>query len=239
MESSLLRIATWNVMWARPATRRGNLVRTAMESLNADILCVTEGSAGLLPTSGHVIEADGDFGYKRARDERKLLLWSRTPWSDVDRVGDAQLPSGRFVAGTTATPLGVIRIVGSCIPWWTAHVSTGQKNRRPWEDHLAYLRAMPAIFDSLPPLPAVWLGDFNQPVPAMRAPAEAKAAMDALCERWVVTTRGATGSEGQGLIDHIAHSEELLSVKLSILPRSADNLKLSDHDGVLAVIRLT
>ena len=38
---------------------------------------------------------------------------------------------------------GAVRVIGVCIPWAQAHVSSGlTPNRKPWEDHLAYLGAV-------------------------------------------------------------------------------------------------
>ena len=61
---------------------------------------------------------------------------------DPCRRPGSRKPSFRalFIAGTTKTPIGPVRIIGVCIPWDRAHISTGRKDRRPWEDHHAYLK---------------------------------------------------------------------------------------------------
>ena len=57
--------------------------------------------------------------------------------------GDPELPGGRFVSGVT---MG-IRYIGVCIPWQSAHVSTGRKDRKSWEDHLIYCRGLTRIIE--------------------------------------------------------------------------------------------
>ena len=56
---------------------------------------------------------------------------------------DPELPGGRFVSGVT---MG-IRFIGVCIPWQSAHVSTGRKDRKSWEDHLIYCRHLTGIIE--------------------------------------------------------------------------------------------
>lgn len=110
-----LRFATWNVEWATAGTRRGERVAAVLDGA-ADVMVVTECTLGVLPT-GHVVDAGSDWGY-RVDDptRRKVALWSRWPWTDVDPVGHPDLPPGRFVAATTSTPIGDLRGVGVCIP---------------------------------------------------------------------------------------------------------------------------
>jgi hypothetical protein len=139
-----LRIGVWNVQWATPRSR-GPEVRTKLDALGADVLVVTEGCEAVLPDRGHVVTSSSDYGYRLVRGRRKVLLWSRQPWETIDTLGAAALPSGRFVAATTSTPIGDVRVLGVCIPWKDAHVSTGQRSRRPWEDHLTYLRELRAV----------------------------------------------------------------------------------------------
>lgn len=107
-----------------------------------DVICLTEGTLGLFPEDGYVIDSDPDYGYRMIDGRRKVLLWSRHPWREVDRVGDPAMPGGRFVSGVTETPVGDVRVVWVCIPWEGAHADTGRKNRAKWEDHLRYLEGL-------------------------------------------------------------------------------------------------
>jgi hypothetical protein len=132
------KLLNWNIQWAKSGTKRGNAIREIIDLQGADVVCITESYAGLF-ADGHTICSGEDYGYPIKQGRRKVMLWSKTAWRDVDVVGDPGLPTGRFVAGTHSTPIGDIRFVAVCIPWSSAHVSSGSKNRKRWEDHLSYL----------------------------------------------------------------------------------------------------
>lgn len=63
---AMARIGTWNTQWANPRGAKGDRVRAALAAPGCDLLCVTEGSAGLLPTEGHVIDGGRGWGLYRA-----------------------------------------------------------------------------------------------------------------------------------------------------------------------------
>lgn len=130
----MFRVATWNLEWATRRAPRGMLLRERLNAMAADVLCITESSAGMLPDSGYYISSDSDYGYPGSPDRRKVLLWSPEPWTDVDDHGSDSMPGGRFVAGTTNSPFGPVRIIGVCIPWKDAHVRSGRRDRQPWQD---------------------------------------------------------------------------------------------------------
>ena len=95
--SSTVRVGTWNAEWPGPTGPRGKLVEAALAALGCDVLCVTEGVAGILPGQGSLIEGSRGWG-DPARDNRpKVLLWSARPWTEVDRVGSERMPGGRFI----------------------------------------------------------------------------------------------------------------------------------------------
>ncbi len=233
-QRTVLRIGTWNAEWARPATARGEAVREALRAPDCDVLCVTEGYAGLLPDEGCRIDAGPDWGYRALPGRRKVLLWSRRPWEEVDRVGAKSLPGGRFVAGATETPLGRVCIVGVCIPWAGAHVATGRKDRKQWQDHREWL----AGFETLPfrqgAARTVVLGDFNQRIPRQRVP---KSVHETLLQSFgdlAVATVGELEDAPGLAIDHLAHTRDLrVRDRIRIWPRSTtEGLRLSDHFGV-------
>ena len=134
---------------------------------------MTEGDAGVLPAGGHVIDAGTDWGYPippAAPGRRKVLLWSREPWTPVFDPVQRELPPGRLVAGVTTTPIGRLVVLGVCIPWRDAHVTTGRKNRAVWEDHLAWLAGFERTAFAQATPGTVVLGDFNQRIPRHWAP---------------------------------------------------------------------
>lgn len=112
-----LRIAVWNVQWRAPGSASGIEIRRILDSSGADVLCLTEGYPGLLPESGFPILASPDHGYGTTDGRRKVLRWSRWPWTEVDIVGSPALPTGRFARGQLQTPSGPLTVIGVCIPW--------------------------------------------------------------------------------------------------------------------------
>ena len=71
----------------------------------------------LLPWDGHVVSSEADYGYEAPNSRRKVLLWSREPWGDIDETGHLDMPPGRFVRATTRTSAGELTVMGVCIPW--------------------------------------------------------------------------------------------------------------------------
>lgn len=224
-----MRIATWNTKWAGPThgpTIAGDLVAT-----KADVIVGTEVLVDLLPSYEHVVDAGTGWGYELPDGRRrKVAMWSANPWTDVTTFDDPAAPGGRLIAATTETDVGPIRVVGVCIPWRDANVATGRRDRESWEDHLAFLRALPSTMLEQP-LPVVVVGDFNQRIPQGSQP---RRVFDALSEALAglgVPTAGET-DHGQ-LIDHVAHSPELSSSVTDIICPSRDGVTLSDHHGVV------
>lgn len=163
-----VRVGTWNVHWTKPGSKRAPLVAEMLAAPDCDILCVTEGDAGVLPKGGHVIDAGTDWGYplpKTSLGRRKVLLWSRRPWTPVFDAQQDALPGGRLVAGVTETPVGKVTVVGVCIPWAGAHVNSGRRDRVQWQDHLDWLDGFGRLTYARPLRRTIILGDFNQRSP--------------------------------------------------------------------------
>ena len=233
-----MRIGTWNTQWANPSGKRGMRVRDLLAEGHCQILCITEGYAGLLPEGGSIIESDPDYGYKAPEGRRKVILWSQSEWVDQNK-GPSLLPGGRFVTGVTDTAVGRLRIVGVCIPWRDAHVRTGRRDRVAWEDHLAFLKG----FSELPYRSAtertVVLGDFNQRIPRRSTPDRIHTALlEALGHLEVATSGSLQGAPGPA-IDHIAHTADLLRTGESGFwyRTDSDGKSLSDHFGVWCNLR--
>ena len=117
-----MKISCWNSDWATPTSKRGNFF---IEKFNSDVICLTEGYESLLPKNGYIISSDKDYGYETKNGRRKVILWSKSKWTDIDQLGSKEIPAGRFISGIT----NGIKIIGICIPWRFAHVSTGRKDR--------------------------------------------------------------------------------------------------------------
>ena len=162
-----------------------------------------------LPDDGNTIWADGDYGYVAPPERRKVGLWSRYGWTEVDTVGSADLPGGRFVAERTPTVLGRVRVLGVCIPWRMAHVSGGRRDRAPWEDHLAYLGGLADLLTAPFAGHLLVMGDFNQRLSGRWGSAEAHDALLRTFAGLEFATGGLVPGLEEELIDHIAHSPSL------------------------------
>jgi hypothetical protein len=225
-----VKIATWNSEWAKVSGSRGRRVASEILSSNSEIFILTEGDRALLPAHGYVVDAGDDWGYDvKDKSQRKVLMWSENPWTDVDVVGSSRLPSGRFVTASTETSIGSIRVIGVCIPYYGAHVATGNKNRRQWEDHEIYLHELKKLTADVPG-PFVIAGDYNQRIPAGRQPKNIAALLDEVLQGLVVPTAGHVDPP---LIDHVAHSPGLISNVVCTIPDSNSEGKLTDHTGVV------
>ena len=233
-KQSTIRIGTWNTEWAKPVSIRGKIIGDKLAASDCDVLCVTEGSAGILPAGGHVIDAGKDRGYPIRKDRRKVLLWSKRPWTPhIDAVGSDEIPKGRFVAGTTETLSGTcLTFVGVCIPWSGAHVRNGRKDRKLWQDHEAWLAGFENLRQQFPESRTVVLGDFNQKIPRTWAPHRVHEALLQAFKGFQFATEGEL-SGGQTLIDHVAHTPDLTRGSIGIWNKeSVDGTRLSDHFGV-------
>ena len=165
-----LRVATWNLAWKRPGGQHGPEIADRLAAVAPDIGCWTEAFADSVP-GGHVATSQPDYGYPIKPGRRKVVLWSRNPWHDITTELPGA-PGGRFVRSVTETAAGPVTVVGVCIPWAAAHVSTGRRDRKRWEDHLAFLQALDTM------MPAGWANDPArrfQPDTAAAAPAESRA----------------------------------------------------------------
>ena len=230
-----MKCLNWNLEWRTPRSAGGKWIVQKIQSLDSDLCCLTEVTEALIP-EGEVIRSDPDYGYANKGDRRKVVLWSREPWTEIDLVGDPELPTGRFVSGVT---MG-IRFIGVCIPWQSAHVSTGRKDRKSWEDHLTYCRGLTRIIEKYgkEDRPICVLGDYNQRIPRVRQPVEVAEAL-ATCfpTDFTVCTSGINDDEGKPLIDHCAVSPGLSSQVTEIIPKQTpDGNRVSDHAGVVQEI---
>ena len=228
-----MRVLTWNLEFGRSGTARARLTDTEIARHSPDVICLTETHLDRLPEDDHTIWADPAYGYPAPADRRKVGLWSRYGWADVDLLGDPDLPGGRFVAGTTTTPLGAVRVIGVCIPWRMAHVSTGRRDRVPWEDHLRYLQALAGVVANPTDGHLVVVGDFNQRLSGRWGSAEAAAALRRTFTGMAIATSDPVPGLDRELIDHVAHSDGLVATRVTGISRVQDAVTVSDHDGVV------
>ena len=227
-------MALWNVAWKTPTSTKGREIARILAHRDADVICLTEGYAGLLPEFGHQILSDSDHGYRTSDGRRKVLLWSRWPWQDVDIVGSSDLPSGRFVRGRLETPSGSATVIGVCIPWAHAHVSTGRRDRRPWQDHEAYIDGLERILGAEDAgTNLIVVVDFNQKLPVGRGPNRVRERLLRALGNLRICTTGAISGVDELSIDHVAHSAGLVATAVSGWePVGGGGDILSDHFGL-------
>ena len=165
-------------------------------------------------------------------DHRKVILWSKRKWTAVRTYPERPL-AGRFVAATTRTEAGPLNVVGACIPWPAAHVSTGQKDRKRWDEHVQCLGEFERVCPDDPSRTIV-LGDFNQSIPRRRQNKAAYEELRRVFQPFTFRTAGWIGPANSLGIDHIAHTPDLIPMgDIGIWPkRSTQGRKLSDHFGV-------
>jgi hypothetical protein len=231
-------LVCWNVEWRAAKSLDAALLRNRIFACEPDIICLTEAPADFLGGSGHIIEAEADYGYPITGNRRKVLLWSRQPWLTCDQFGHPSLPGGRFVSGSTLAPIGEMRVFGVCVPWSAAHVNTGRRDRKRWEDHQQYLSGLQALLPVENRMTVV-IGDFNQAIPRRTAPIAAYGALEAaVLSRLSVPTAGLTDEGGANAIDHVAHSHDLSAVEIASLSRFGPTGEaLSDHFGIAITLR--
>jgi endonuclease/exonuclease/phosphatase family metal-dependent hydrolase len=226
-------LVVWNTAWAPARSRRGEIMREQILAQDPDLVCLTEAVTDSTFAGWHAAESHADYGYRAPANRRKVILWSKAPWQCVDSVGDPALPSGRYVSASTITSLGPLLVIGVCIPWRDAHVRTGLRVRRPWEDHLAYLSALPRLTTRDFDTPAVLAGDFNQRVPPVRAPASMAEALRSALGTFRIVTSGAIPGLDQPSIDHVALSPDLVAYSVRGIPAGHAGTRLSDHPGIV------
>ncbi len=235
-----LRLLNWNLEWAKPNSIRGQILYEMIFELQPDIICITEGYLDFLPETGHEITSTADYGYKQVKGRRKVLLWSKNPWHHVTHAEHGDMPTGRYAEGVTDTILGKVRVLGVCIPWSHAHVNTGQKNRKAWEDHQRYLDHLNTVIPARSGLPTIVCGDFNQRIPRTRAPYRVYNPLMALIteHQLQVPTAGIIPDIEKQIIDHALHDGKLMAVSIRGLPAHTDDgIRLSDHAGIIVDMR--
>ena len=230
------RLVTWNLWWPSPGSQRGQRILSCLDEQHADVIVETETNEELRrgrTDHGYLVSGGSDWGYPRKAGRRKVAMWSRSPWRDVERDPDPRMPPGRFVSATTDTPVGAVRFIGVCIPWRDAHVRTGRRDAETWGEHLAYLEALESTLSDEQP-PVVLVGDFNQRMPRVRQPARVHQSLIETLGGLELATSGMV--DGSRLIDHVATSSDLDATVERTLPSEDTAGRLSDHTGVTVVL---
>lgn len=172
---------------------------------------------------------------KQTNSRRKVLLWSKEPWTEIDDQGHDSIPPGRFVSGVTKTrAFGKVTVVGVCVPYRESRTrwTNDGVQRRPWDDHVQYLEGLRTVLDRTGKRLVV-VGDLNQRTEGRSYPARVRQALHAAIPSGVTIATGGLGEERRS-IDHVAISDELSAHALKVISRYHEGKALSDHHGVLA-----
>ena len=227
-----IRVATWNVGWTSSRSRHFEKSRALVEELGADLLILTETTRDLVPAGGYLAKGGPDWGYETTPERRKVMLWSRWPFTDVSN--EIVEPGGRHVSATVESPIGPVRVHGVCVPWSQAHVSGGRENRKTWEDHHSFLLELRELLrrEATEPgtsdLPLIVAGDINQrEQPKPYGSHKVRALWAEILEQAELTL--ATDPE---MIDKIALGPELASSDSRLYPPE----KTSDHHAVSCLV---
>ncbi|MXO52378.1 hypothetical protein GRI42_13790 [Erythrobacter gaetbuli] len=219
-----LTVATFNTEWRRAHSDDAVLIRERLGRV--DIVCLTEADRKFFGEEGHVLAAAGPDGSRT-----KVLLWSRQPWTAVDE-GESAL-AGYYLAATTDTALGPLRVYGIVIPYRFSGVRYGNPKRQTWELHRAFLTALD---DRLPNRPerSIVLGDFNQRIPRKYQPQSIFDELDrVVLGKFAPATAGLIAGIERQAIDHICLSPDLQLQHLDAISNVGPAGRLiSDHFGL-------
>ena len=230
-----VKLVNWNVEWATPRSRRRTEILRRIDKHAPEVICLTETHTGLLSPGGHTICSQPDYGYSIKEGRRKVLLWSREPWKQIDVVGIDSMPPGRFVSGVTQTSVGEVTVIGVCIPWSGSRVRPTGVKRRMWEDHGQYLAGLAEVLERASAKRLIVMGDFNQRIgQSTGVPSKLRSALQCAIPPGMTIATSALDFQGRRSIDHIALSEDLTAESLSAISNIHGESKLSDHFGVVA-----
>lgn len=219
-------IATFNTEWRGADSDDAALIRERLGRV--DIVCLTEADREFFGEEGHVLAAAGPDSSRT-----KVLLWSRNPWTAVDE-GEKALAS-YYLAATTDTALGPLRVHGVVIPYRFSGVRYGNPKRQTWELHRAFLTALD---DRLPTRPerSIVVGDFNQRIPRKCQPQSIFEQLDlVVLAKFAPATAGLITGIDRQAIDHICLSSDLQPHRVEGISNVGPSGRLiSDHFGLRA-----
>lgn len=234
-----LSIINWNVEWATPRSARTPEIRRRIDLHSPEIVCLTETHTEMLTQDSYTICSGADAGYRIREERRKVMLWSREPWQQVDDVGSDLMTPGRYVCGVTQTSIGEITVMGICIPWFGSRTEArrGAERKARWEDHEQYISGLSEVLRQAPSERLIIMGDFNQKIGARStAPARLRSALLSAIPPGMSIVTAAIGVQGRRTIDHIVLTEDMVAESLSVISNFHGDRKLSDHFGIAATL---
>lgn len=207
-----------------------------------DLICLSEAWGQSLESfGGHLLDAKGVSWSAQDADERKVLLWSSAPWTDVDQM-EAASEFGGAISGCTQIRDLIVRVVGVCIPYHMASPFGQAPAMPPWEQHERFLQALaPYLCRWRQEGPVIVMGDFNRKIPrAKRTPRRSFEMLEDAFREYQIATEGTIEPLGAQTIDHVAFAGTFDVARVE--GRSAvspDGMVRSDHFGVVVDFELS
>ena len=231
-----LSVVNWNIEFATPKSWRAPELLRRIDRYDPEIVCLTETYDELLSRHGHTIGSRPDYGYGMKKNRRKVLLWSKEPWRQVDDLGIDSMPSGRFVSGVTQTSVGEVAVIGICVPWFGSRTEArrGAERRRRWQDHEQHLAGLTEVLERVEARRLIVMGDFNQAIgQGSRAPGALQLALQRAFPPNMRIVTSDLVFQGRKSIDHIALSADWAVNSVDAISNIHEGRKLSDHFGVI------
>ncbi len=230
-----MRIVNWNIERRGPSTWQAKSLLAEIAELGPDVLCLTEAwemsAAGL---GGYAVSAPGAAWSAQHDSERKVLLWAKHPWQDVQMINQLEA-TGSAITGLTLLGETTVRVVGLCIPYHFASPFGQEPRAKLWSQHECFLEDLsPLLSQWRKEGPVIVLGDFNQFMPRVWGPKRSHQLMVEAFAGYSILTSGEIEGVGARAIDHIAVAGNLKATRVFGRPAaSEDGRKRSDHFGVV------
>ena len=115
-----MKLVVCNTEWA--TGQKQKILNDIIFDYSPDIVCATEVKEDFFLNNGNILFSESDYGYNTV-EKYKVSLWSKKPWTKMS-VKLPNAPSGRFLSACAEVDSSSVNIIGVCIPWKSAHVST-------------------------------------------------------------------------------------------------------------------
>jgi Endonuclease/Exonuclease/phosphatase family len=230
------RFLVWNLQRQKHESRRAAAQRDIIFQNKPDVAIFTEIWSGYIQKmGGHEVSVFGGVWSRTDSNERKILLWSKTPFTDVDECIFEGSAVGRIVAATTTIPSGSVRVIGVCIPYHAANTRRIPNPMKMWSEHRYYLIELAKfISQQNPSIPLVIAGDFNQRIPSTFPPKDVQQSLLNSLGQTKLLTSGEIGEKKTKVIDHLSASSHFQLKGLEIIqPTLIGKTAITDHIGVL------
>lgn len=231
-----MRIVNWNIERNAPSSWQAQSLLTEIKSIEPNLLCLTEAhETSCNALSGHSISAKGVAWSAQEASERKVVLWSLQPWTNV-HMPKSLNEVGAAIVGDTQISGVAHRVIGLCIPYAMASPFGKEPKTKQWTQHTAFLEAFIAYLSIIDlSIPTIILGDFNRRIPFKGW--GSKAAYELLLmslNGFQVLTADMRDASDRLTVDHIAINFTAKDISVSFRTEMSENGKRrSDHFGVV------